>query len=140
VSRYLKRRCLINVDPVVRLAAFLPLDVSVTLRLRPNANVLQVREQAERWVSGFLDPYSGGLDREGWPFAGTIYAQDFARMVTDIPDVRHVVSVRLFDMSHAENRAVPGWDEGEGDDSVVLVKHDLFTVRRIRVRTEEGGE
>jgi hypothetical protein len=43
-------------------------------------------------------------------------------------------------MSHAENRAVPGWDEGEGDDSVVLVKHDLFTVRRIRVRTEEGGE
>ncbi len=140
VSRYLKRRCLINVDPVVRLAEFMRIDVSVELRLRPNANVLQVRETAEKWVSDFLDPYEGGLDGEGWPFAGTLYAQDFARMVGAIPEVRHVVNVQLFDMSGEDLRAEPGWNEGEGDDALFLTRHDLFQVRRVRIRTEEVGE
>lgn len=139
VSRYLKRRCLINVDPVVRLAAFLPIDVSVTVRLRPNANIISVREQAESWVHAFLDPYAGGLDGEGWPFGGTLYAQDFARMVSEIPEVRHVIDVQLYDMSAADlRRAVPGWEEGEGDNQLVLGGHDLFVVRRVRITTEDG--
>ena len=138
VSRYLKRRCLINVQPMVRLADFMPVDVSVTLRLRPNANFLQVREEAERWVSDFLDPYTGGLDGEGWPFGGTLYGQDFARLVTDLSEVRHVVSVRLFDMSGMDRRAVPGWEEGEGADELTLGTQDLFAVRRIRIQTEEA--
>jgi hypothetical protein len=128
------------VDPVVRLAAFMPIDVSLTLRLRPNANVVQVREAAERWIARFLDPYEGGLDREGWPFGGTLYAQDFARLVSDIPEVRHVVDVQLFDMHRADARAVPGWEEGEGSRELILTRHDLFVVRRIRVRSEEVGE
>jgi len=137
VSTYLKRRCLINVDPVVRLAAFMSTDVSMTLRLRPNANVILVRENAAAWIRRFLDPYEGGIDGEGWPFGGTLYAQDFARMVSDIEEVRHVSEVELFDMSDADPRAVPGWEEGHGDDELVLTEHDLFVVRRVRVRTEE---
>lgn len=140
VSRYLKRRCLVNVDPVVRLATFLPIDVSVELRLRPTANSVQVREAAEKWVRRFLDPYTGGLDAEGWPFKGTLYAADFARLVSDLPEVRHVVQVALYDMSKADPRAEPGWNEGDGSPSLVLGEHDLFVVRRVRVRTEELGE
>ncbi|MFT4976241.1 MAG: hypothetical protein ACI8S6_002137, partial [Myxococcota bacterium] len=138
VASYLKRRCLINVDPVVRLAAFMRIDVSITLRLRPNANVIQIREQASRWISAFLDPYHGGLDREGWPFGGTLYAQDFARMVSDIPEVRHVADVQLYDMSGKDPRAVPGWEEGLGTGELILNEHDLFVVRRVRVLSEEA--
>ena len=134
---YLKKRCLINVDPKVRLATFMPLDVSVTLRLRPNANQLVVREDAEYWVAAFLDPYVGGLDGEGWPFSGTLYAADFARMVSDVGEVRHVVDVQLYDMTGRE-KAGPGWEEGEGAQELHLMAHDLFAVRRIRVRTESG--
>ena len=68
VSSYLKRRCLVNVQPVVRLAQFMPIDISITVRLRPNANFIQVREHAESWILNFLNPYIGGLDQEGWPF------------------------------------------------------------------------
>ncbi len=139
VSTYLKRRCLINVSPVVQLAKFMPVDVNVVLRLRSNANIVHVREGAEAWVRGFLDPYSGGLDREGWPFQGTLYAQDFARMVSDIPEVRHVVEVRLFDLSDSSDRAVPGWEEGEGSAELQLLEQDLFDVRRIRIQTEDLG-
>ena len=141
VQGYLKRRCLINVEPVVRLAKFLAVDVSVTVRLRPNANVIQVRESATAWVQRFLDPYLGGLDNEGWPFNGTLYAQDFARMVSDIPEVRHVVDVQLYDMSGPDKaRAAPGWEEGQGVREMALIQHDLFVVRRVRVRTEESEE
>lgn len=141
VQAYLKRRCLINVEPIVRLAAFMAIDVSVTLRLRPNANVVQVREDARAWVHRFLDPYQGGLDREGWPFGGTLYAPDFARMVSDIPEVRHVVDVSLYDMSAPEKaRSAPGWEEGQGVHELVLTAHDLFVVRRVRIRTEEADE
>jgi hypothetical protein len=141
VHGYLKRRCLINVVPVVRLATFLPVDVSVTVRLRPNANLLAVRESAQRWVERFLDPYEGGLDRGGWPFRGTLYAQDFARMVSDVPEVRHVVDVQLFELAaERRRRGVPGWEEGEGVKEIVLAGHDLFAIRRVRVRAEDIHE
>ncbi len=140
VRAYLKRRSLINVDPVVRLACFRPIDVSVLLRLRPNANILVVREQAIAWIRRFLDAYDGGFDKDGWPFGGTLYAQDLARLVADLPDVRHVAQVRLYDMADpARQREGPGWEQGEGVESLQQEGHDLFLVRRIRVLAEEAG-
>ncbi len=140
VQGYLKRRCLINVHPVVRLATFRPIDVSLTVRLRANANLLVVREQATRWVKRFLDPYMGGLDRDGWPFRGTLYAQDLARLVADIADVRHLAQVQLYDMGDVElRRKGPGWEQGEGAEVLQQVEHDLFWARRIRVLAEEAG-
>jgi hypothetical protein len=138
VSSYLQRRCLINVNPAVRLARFLPIDLSLTLRLRPNANVIHVRELAELWVRAFLDPYEGGLDREGWVFGGTLYAQDFARMVSDISEVRHVSDVRLYDVSGEDvERSIPGWEKGEGEGELMLTEHDLFVVNRVRIQVED---
>ena len=138
VSAYLKRRCLINVNPIVRLAEFMPIDISITLRLRPNSDIIAIREQAQKWVQNFLDPYTGGLDGDGWPFGGTLYGQDLARMVVDIPDVRHVTQVSLFNMSSEEKKSSPGWESQLGDVELSLSKHDLYVVRRMRVLIEEN--
>lgn len=140
VQGYLKKRCLINVDPVVRLARFRPIDLSLKLRVRANANVLLVREQAIEWTRRFLDPYVGGLDGQGWPFGGALYAQDLARLVTDLSDVRHVAEVQLYDMSGRREHDSPGWEQGEGAEVLFQTEHDLFVVRRIRVRVEDAGE
>ncbi len=138
VQAYLKRRSLINVEPRVRLARFRSIDVSVSLRLRPNANLLAVREQAIVWIKRFLDPYAGGLDGDGWPFGGTLYAQDLARLVTDVGEVRNVAEVQLYDLSAAELQDQgPGWELGEGADVLYQAEHDLFHVGRIRVVAEE---
>ena len=138
VATHLKRRCLINVNPSVRLAQFKPLDISVTLRLRPNANVIHVREMAETWVRAFLDPYEGGLDRDGWAFGGTLYAQDFARMVTDIGEVRHVSDVSLYTELGAAEHPLPGWEQGQGDSELLLTEFDLFHVKRVRIQIEDN--
>ena len=137
VQRYLARRCLVNVEPRVRLATFRNVDVSLVLRLRPNANFVVVRDRASGWVKRFLDPFVGGLDGDGWPFSGTLFAQDFARMVTDLSDVRHVVEVHVYDVK--EGDATPGWERGDGQQTLVLKDHDLFVLRQVRVISEEGG-
>jgi len=125
----------VNVQPQVRLATFKDVDVSVTLRLRPNANFINVREQATAWIRKFLDPYDGGLDGGGWPFRGTLYAQDFGRMVTDIAGVRHVVKVQVYD----SQPGLPGWERGQGLETLVLDANDLFVCRNVRVVSEEGS-
>ena len=134
VQRYLGKRCLVNVQPRVRLATFRDVDVAVTVRLRPNTNFILVREQAHDWVRRFLDPYWGGLDGGGWPFHGTLYAQDFARMVTDIPEVRHIVDVQVYE----SDASGPGWERGQGTNTLVLDRQDLFVCRNVRVVSEEG--
>ena len=115
----------------------LGVDVSLVLRLRPNANFVLVRDMASAWVKRFLDPYDGGLDADGWPFSGTLFAQDFARMVTDLNDVRHVVEVHVYDVR--EGDPTPGWERGDGQQTLVLQDHDLFVLRQVRVVSEEGG-
>jgi predicted phage baseplate assembly protein len=137
VQRYLGKRCLVNVNPKVRLATFKEVDVSVTLRLRPNANIMLVRERARAFIEKFLDPYEGGLDFGGWPFGGTLYGQDFGRMVTYIPEIRHVVEVQLYAIGEGRERSVPGWEQGSGEGTIVLDNADLFIVRKVRVRSED---
>ncbi len=136
VQTYLGRRCLVNVQPRVRLATFKEVDVAITVRLRPNANFILIREQAKQWVRTFLDPYDGGLDGGGWPFSGTLFAQDFARLVRDIPEVRHVVQVQVYEVNPKD--PTPGWEKGQGVDVLVLETNDLFVLRHVRVASEEG--
>ena len=128
-------------QPKVRLATFMPIDVSLTVRLRGNANPITVREAASIWVRRFLDPYDGGLDRSGWPFGGTLYAQDFARLVSEIFEVRHVSGVALYDRTAAAagpGRQRPGWEEGTGAQELVLDQADLFYCQRVRILFEDG--
>jgi hypothetical protein len=140
VRRYLAKRCLVNVEPIVRLADFKEVDVSLTLRLRPSANMIAVREKAQSWVARFLDPYVGGIEGAGWPFSGTLYAQDFGRIVSAIPEIRHVVDVTLYGVGGGNDKEFPGWEKGQGSQVISLTDHDLFVIRMIRVMSEDGEQ
>ena len=59
-------------------------------------------------------------------------------MVVDIPDVRHVTQVSLFNMHSDEKKSSPGWESQLGDVELSLSKHDLYVVRRMRVLIEEN--
>ena len=60
------------------------------------------------------------------------------RMVTDLPEVRHVVEVQVYPVEDAPRDAVPGWEKGAGVGTLVLDAHDLFVLRHVRVISEEG--
>ena len=110
VEDYVKERCLINIHPIVRLATFCSVDISLRIRLHNNTDVVSVREQVKNWLQSFLDPYNGGFDQKGWPFKGTLYQQDISRMLSDIPDIRHLSDVELYDVSGKENHNMAAWD------------------------------
>ena len=44
----------------------------------------------------------------------------------------------ILDMSKEDALESPGWETRLGDGEISLEQHDLFAVRRIRVRIEEG--
>jgi hypothetical protein len=49
------------------------------------------------------------------------------------------VSVQLFEMDGEDvRRRSPGWEEGAGRSELALRDHDLFALRKVRVRTEEA--
>jgi hypothetical protein len=137
VQTHLGKRCLVNVAPQVRLATFKEVDVSVNLRLKPNANFIVLREKASQWIKTFLDPYDGGLEGLGWPFGGTLFAQDFGRMVRDLTDVRHVIEVSLYEVQPGMDAEFAGWEKGQGTKVLVLDQEDLFSVRHVRVTSSE---
>ena len=71
----------------------------------------------------------------GWPFQGTLFAQDFGRMVTDLPEVRHVYEVNVYPTREGDN--TPAWERGPGERTLALDEHDLFVLRHVRVISEE---
>lgn len=138
VQRYLAVRALVNVLPQVRLATFQTVDVSVRVRLRPHAHRVQVRESVTGWIRAFLDPYRGGLEGQGWPFGATLYAQDFGRLVQAVPEVRHVVDVRIHPVD-ATQGATAAWTSSQGVDVLNLSDADLVHVRLVRVQWAEDA-
>jgi hypothetical protein len=138
VAAWLGRRCLVNVRPRVRLATFLTVDVAIDVRLRPGAHRVAAREQVTAWVRRFLDPYEGGLDGGGWAFGATLYAQDLARLVGDVPDVRHVVDARVHPIPDPAGRPGPAWASTAGEAVLALrgrgAGADLLHARHVRVR------
>ena len=148
VEKYLARRCLINIHPRIQLASFRIIDLSISLRLRENANEVQTKEKAKEWLRIFLDPYKGGLDKKGWPFGGVLYAQDLSRMVSALEAVRHLSKVSIYDVSNHKNKAISGWDlaelltssEDASEQAVVeqqtlyLKYNELIALRRIQIQ------
>ena len=128
-----------NVRPEVRLAKYRAIDVRLRLRVLPSANRMGVRSESERWIRSFLDPYRGGVGGCGWPFGGTLFAEDFGRLIADLPDVRHVMGVELFELTGGAAALHPGWVHGGGVARVCLVDADLFVVRHVLVDVLGSG-
>ena len=134
VQRHLARRCLVNVQPMVELAAFVPVDVEVAVRLRGPGQAHAAEPEIEAWIRRFLDPWSGGIDGTGWPFGATLYPQDLARMAADVSAVRHVVGMRAFPIGALSDP--PGWERGRGQSTLSLEGAELLSLRFVRVRVE----
>ena len=125
-------RGLINVSPVVRLALFRPVDISVTLRLRPNANVIHVRGSRRHGSgpSSTTRRHRSGRVELRWNALRT----GLARMVSDIHEVRHVSEVSLYGDLDEGEKPIPGWEKGGGVE-LRLDGADLFRVMRVESKS-----
>ena len=90
VQEYVQERALINTEVRVEMAELVPITVEMRSLLIPRTNPSGVRERAESWIGRFLDPFTGGVDGNGWPFGEVPRAQDLQHILKEIPEIRHV--------------------------------------------------
>ena len=90
VQDYVAQRCLINTQVRVEMVELVPITVDMRCLLNPRTNPSGVRERAEQWVTRFLDPFTGGVDGDGWPFGDVPRSQDLQHILKEIPEIRHV--------------------------------------------------
>jgi predicted phage baseplate assembly protein len=79
VCAYLDARRLLTTELYVVAPTYVPVSVSLELILAPNADGAAVQQNAVAAITGFLGPLTGGADKQGWPFGGTIFYSDLFR-------------------------------------------------------------
>ena len=50
----------------------------------------------------FLNPLTGGPDRNGWPFGRPVYSSDIVTLLQTVAGVRYLGAVQLFELRRQE--------------------------------------
>ena len=61
------------------------------------------------------------LDGEGWVFGETLYGEDFARMVCDLPEIRHIMDVLIYRIVGEDPCSVSDLESDSGVDELSLL-------------------
>lgn len=93
VTSYLKERCPAVVTLRVIPPYYVKIDVSAEL-ITPSINAIPVIEKEVRnKISKFLHPLTGGNERNGWNFGGSVCVSDIYSILEQITDVDYVNKV-----------------------------------------------
>jgi predicted phage baseplate assembly protein len=98
VMRYLDERRLLGTTLEVRQSQYLWVSVRATLRVpeRSHSALLrEVREEAERALYRYLNPYVGGPWGAGWPFGRDLHLPEIYGVLQRVPSVEFVEEVQL---------------------------------------------
>lgn len=126
VQRYLLERCVMGVEPEVRVATQADVAVEVDVRWWPGR---RDAEAVEAWVRRYLDPWTGGPAGGGVGLGAGLDARDLGRVVTEVAAVRHVVRARLAEVG----------SDLIGGRTITLASDALPRVVSVRVRDAEGA-
>jgi hypothetical protein len=92
VRQYLEPRRLLTTRVHVVGPRYLEVAVHVTLFLKHDAVRRIVKEEAEKALEKFLDPFKGGTDGKGWPFGRNIYVSEIYALLNRLPGVDYVTT------------------------------------------------
>lgn len=106
VKRFFRDRLPITTRLDVVGPAYVPITITVTLALRDDAAVADVRAAATERVQAYLHPLTGGTAGGGWPFGRDVDVADVFALLDRVPGVEYVTTLR---------------DAGEGNEPVPVV-------------------
>jgi hypothetical protein len=123
VAEFLEPRRLVTTEVVLRSATYVPIWVSIGVKLVPGAVAAQVTRAVEQAVRAFLSPLperGSELDersflaspdfarrRRGWPLRQAVYPQEIAAAVSRVEGVAWVNEVRLSDGGSSDDQPLP---------------------------------
>jgi hypothetical protein len=95
VEDYLEPRRLLTVRQSVVGPVYVPVQAEIVLARRPDTPESGLVARAQKAVTDFLDPLTGGPDGEGWPFGRDVYVSELYQLLEAVPGVDHVPDVAL---------------------------------------------
>ena len=102
VLRYLEERSLLGVQVKLAEPEYIGVTVRTEVGLAPEYNNIQSQQtilsQLEVALYRFLNPLTGGPENQGWPFGRPVYSSDIVALFQQIPGVRYLGAVQLFEL------------------------------------------
>ena len=98
VQAYLSERCLIGTRLEVRTPQYIWVSVQAKLRVHPRldqAQRLEAQRTAEAALYGYLNPYAGGPDGDGWPFGRDMHISEIYGLLQRVPQIEFVDEVQI---------------------------------------------
>ncbi|MDZ8188756.1 MAG: putative baseplate assembly protein [Nostoc sp. ChiSLP02] len=100
ILSYLDERRLLGVQIELQEPNYVGVSVQTEIALEPAYDNPFAREEIRRnlrvLLYKYLNPLTGGLDGQGWPFGRPVYISDIVALLQKTPGVRHLGQVLLF--------------------------------------------
>lgn len=102
ILTYLDERRVLGVQVQLQEPEYRGVFVQAEVGLAPEYNHPQAQpvllRQLQVALYRFLNPLTGGVDGQGWPFGGAVYTSDIVSLLQKIPEIRHLGSILLFEL------------------------------------------
>jgi predicted phage baseplate assembly protein len=95
VASWLDAHRLITTEVYTTAPVYRSVRVVADVVIAPAADLAGVRRGVADALIGWLHALTGGLDGQGWPFGGTIFASDLFRVVLTAPGVLRILDNQL---------------------------------------------
>jgi predicted phage baseplate assembly protein len=129
---YLHARCVLGFGVEVRAPELIWISVKAQLRVPIDSHPVvrrEVQRRAETELYQFLNPFTGGIQRNGWPFGRDLYLSEVYGLLQRIPSVEFIESVRMeiVDPSMVAGKPAPPRVQ-VGPHSIVCSAQHVITV------------
>ncbi|ESA38839.1 hypothetical protein N836_30390 [Leptolyngbya sp. Heron Island J] len=92
---------------------YVGIQVSAEIYLQPqyqqSADLGYLQQTFIKQLYEFLNPITGGFDKQGWPLGRAVQASDVIALLQDYPEVRSVGQVQLFCWRRYHHQDTVGW-------------------------------
>jgi predicted phage baseplate assembly protein len=107
ILHYLDERRLLGVQVQLREPEYVGVSVQTEIALEPAYQnpfaEAEITNQLKTALYQFLNPLTGGFDRQGWDFGRPLYTSDIIALAQKIRGVRYLGAVLLFPIRKVEN-------------------------------------
>jgi predicted phage baseplate assembly protein len=104
VLSFLDERRLLGIQVKCHEPEYVGVSVQLEVGLEPRYSSPQAREEIEQslyvQLYRFLNPVTGGTDGMGWKFGNPLYVSDIVSLLQNIPGIRYLGSVSLFELRY----------------------------------------
>lgn len=95
---YLDERRLLTVRLEIREPEYLVVSVEAKVKAESHLSPERVQQRVLDRLYSFLNPFSGGDNREGWPFGRDLFISDIYATVQQVAGVAYVEQVKLYEV------------------------------------------